>query len=477
MKEVSTDKVGDVSDSSMGKVETPSDGVAAQSNATAELQALREKLASRDKELDVLREELRRAKGQSGQALNLESGQSPASAAQQAESASRTQSDFIAEMSRELKAPLNPILRFSELLIEQVGHPEHLELLHLIRQSGDQLSTAIGDVLEFTKIESGRSPLREDVFDLEALVQKQVADVSGQPAGRAVDLKCKLELGQDFSAGQRFIGDREKISRVLIKILGNAIKCTETGAVHLDCSIYAIEGKRAMLHIVVADTGVETSKASVEALLDSFQPEAPSGARRHNESGLGVAISEKLIYLMGGSIAESGGLGRGTAFSFILPLGVPVAPRTEVVVAPEIPAQPGALCDECDLPVLLVEDEELHVAYIQHILELKGCAVTVAKSGEEALALYAPFQYSIILLDIHLPGMSGIDVLKSIRGNEAKEGKGHVPILVLTADVLPATHEVCSANGVDGILNKPVCSKDLRGMMAELLGVTAESGG
>ena len=472
MKEVSSDKVGDVSDSSMGKVETPSDGVAAQSNATAELQALREKLASRDKELDVLREELRRAKGQSGQALNLESGQSPASAAQQAEAASRTQSDFIAEMSRELKAPLNPILRFSELLIEQVGHPEHLELLHLIRQSGDQLSTAIGDVLEFTKIESGRSPLREDVFDLEALVQKQVADVSGQPAGRAVDLKCKLELGQDFSAGQRFIGDREKISRVLIKILGNAIKCTETGAVHLDCSIYAIEGKRAMLRIVVADTGVETSKASVEALLDSFQPEAPSGARRHNESGLGVAISEKLIYLMGGSIAESGGLGRGTAFSFILPLGV-AAPVEKVVDTPRVLSSLLNLSLGSDLPVLLIEDNATNVAYIQSILKLKGCIVTVARSGEEALELYAPSRHAIILLDLHMPGMSGFDVLKTIRANETDGGQQHVPILVLTADVLSETHAACLEHGADGILNKPVRPKKLCETMTELLGVTA----
>ena len=139
------------------------------------------------------------------------------------------------------------------------------------------------------------------------------------------------------------------------------------------------------------------------------------------------------------------------------------------MVAPEIPAQPVALSDECDLPVLLVEDEESHIDYIQHILELRGCVVTVAKSGEEALALYAPFKYSIILLDLHLPGMSGVDVLKSIRVNEAKERKEHVPILVLTADVLPATHEVCSESGVDGILNKPVRSKDLCEMMAKLL--------
>ena len=395
----------------------------------------------------------------------------------QAEEASRVKSEFLAKMSHELRTPLNPILGFSDLLIEETDNPQHVEMLQSINAAGAALLTVVEDFLDVSQIDSGYSEVRRDVFDLEDLVERNIAVLKGQLNGRSVDLGWNFELSQHFSKGQRFVGDQEKISRILINIIGNAIKFTEQGEVHLDCSVHAINDARAMLHIDVVDTGIGIAKESLDSLFDSFEQVDSSKTRRYGGMGLGLAICKKLTELMGGSIAVSSELGRGSTFSLILPLGVPVAPRTEVVVAPEIPAQPGALCDECDLPVLLVEDEELHVAYIQHILELKGCAVTVAKSGEEALALYAPFQYSIILLDIHLPGMSGIDVLKSIRGNEAKEGKGHVPILVLTADVLPATHEVCSANGVDGILNKPVCSKDLRGMMAELLGVTAESGG
>jgi PAS domain S-box-containing protein len=383
----------------------------------------------------------------------------------QADFANRAKSDFLAIMSHELRTPLNPILGFADLLISETENPEHKEILQSISEAGEHLTSVIGDVLDFAKIEAGRTEIEEDEFDLEDLVSKQVRVMEGQVSGKPVKVSFNHKAAEEIEKETMFLGDREKIVRILYNLLGNAIKFTDRGSVTLDSELKLTEDGRVLWHVDVADTGIGIPEGSLIQVFQPFSQADSSATRKYGGTGLGLAICKKLIELMGGQISVKSRYGEGACFSFSLPLKIGKATAT----AKKDSAAIGSLTVSGGPRVLLVEDNDTNIFYIRRLLEKMECGVTTAESGEEALARYRPEYFDLILLDIHMPGVSGIEVLQQIRADEKANELERIPILMLTADVLPTTRETCLESGADGFLTKPVRAGELNRAIKEVV--------
>jgi CheY-like chemotaxis protein len=375
----------------------------------------------------------------------------------QAELANRAKSDFLAIMSHELRTPLNPILGFADLLISEIENPEHKEILQAISEAGEHLTSVIGDVLDFAKIEAGRTEIEEFEFNLKELVSKQVRLMQGQLNGKPVEVSANWRASSGMDEDIRVLGDQEKIVRVLSNLLGNAIKFTDRGSVVLNSELEPLDESRLRWQVEVVDTGIGIPEGSMTRIFDPFSQADSSTTRKYGGTGLGLSICKKLIELMGGQLSVESRYGEGTSFTFSLPLK-----RGKVALEGEKEVHAvGTLKVTGRRRVLLVEDNDTNIFYIRRLLEKMDCVVTSVASGEEALARYRSGQFDLILLDIHMPGVSGIEVLGEIRAKEKEKDLPKVPILMLTADVLPATRETCEQSGADGFLTKPVRGREL----------------
>ncbi len=388
----------------------------------------------------------------------------------QAEEANRAKMNFLAMMSHELRTPLNPILGFADLLLTETENPEHVEILESIIDAGQNLTSVIGDVLDFAKIESGRTELSEVEFDVENTIRQRIRVFSAQVRGRQIDLRYSYDLSPQLSQSERLLGDEEKLSRVLNNLIANAIKFTEAGEVHVDCSLLPLADGRASLRVDVIDTGIGIDSERVGELFQPFQQIDNSRTRRYGGTGLGLAICKRIVDLMGGEISVKSRLGAGATFSFFVPLRRVTAekkgPQSENSV---INCSPSELRIEGRPHVFLVEDNATNTFYAKRLLVSLGCEVTSVSDGEQALAEYSPSDHDIILLDLHMPGIGGVEVLQSIRETEAREQLARVPIAILTADVLPATRELCVKNGADAFLTKPVKIREVHRSIVGLL--------
>jgi len=387
-------------------------------------------------------------------------------AKRQAEEASMAKSEFLAVMSHELRTPLNPILGFTDLLIDETDNPEHKEILAAISEAGQNLTKVIGDVLDFAKIESGRTEVHQEEFDIEKLLDAKVRLMRGQLDGDGVDLRLRFERSEAYSADTRFVGDPEKISRVLTNLIGNAIKFTLKGSIEVRASVGPTDNG-ALLEIAVEDSGDGISSDKLDSIFEPFVQVDSSITRQHGGSGLGLSICKKLVELMGGRISVESRRGMGSTFSYCVPLR-PVEVR-EAAASPEgfnVKAWADELRERGAPHVLLVEDNPTNAYYAKRILENFHCQVTAVTSGEEALTEYSAGTHDLILLDLHMPGIGGMEVLRSIRKSEATLGWRRVPILVLTADVMKATRNESLTNGADAVLNKPIRAQGLAEALA-----------
>ena len=369
-----------------------------------------------------------------------------------AEAATEAKSNFLASMSHELRTPLTAIIGNSELLSEQEEDPEHRELIRSIEVAGRSQLALVNDILDMSKIESGKFTIDEMPYDLNLFIR----DLKHIFLTRAHDAGLKLDIVQTAQPKHLLIGDSQRIGQVLINLLGNAIKFTEQGSVTL---VIAEIGEK--LQFIVEDTGIGMTPEVQSRLFQRFEQANGSISRRFGGSGLGLYISHNLVELMGGEIHVESELDQGSRFIVTLPWQESSLPVLKIRDPNSHRARPA---ERFSGNVLIAEDTPELQLLERRILESVGVTATIAHNGEEAVVMSSQQQFDLILMDMQMPIMDGIEATRSLRAQGCE-----TPIIALTANVMQKHRDAFDQAGCNGFLAKPVDKQELQQVLRQYL--------
>ena len=372
----------------------------------------------------------------------------------------RLKDEFLASMSHELRTPLNAVLSFSESLEEGTYgplEPRQLEVLRLMLESGRHLLDLINDILDLSKIEAGKFELQPGPMNVEACCQKSLQMIRQQAIAK------QQRISTSFMHDTNLIyADERRLKQMLVNLLGNAVKFTpDGGVVGLEVEQLGDEAIR----FTVWDTGIGIPGDKLRELFRPFVQLDSSLSRQYAGTGLGLALVHRLAQLHGGGITVESELGHGSRFSFAIPLH---SAQTEPYLQPAKQETDPRQLQEAEtrtMTILLVEDNEINRLVTQDYLADKGYQVITAINGVEALAQVRAHEPKLILMDIHMPGMDGLEAIRQLRASPAF---ATVPIIALTALAMPGDRERCLEAGANEYLTKPVSLKLLRQRIEEL---------
>jgi PAS domain S-box-containing protein len=396
-------------------------------------------------------------------AAKLEAARNEAEEAREkAEAGNRAKSAFLAKMSHEIRTPMHGILGMAHLLRRTALDPRQQSYAASIIESTTSLMSLVNDILDMSKLEAGRLQLEVADFVMVDVVDECLALL--RPAAAEKGLRLEHELAPE--ARVRFRGDPTRLRQVLLNLVENAIKFTEQGSVRLLVSGEAIAGETATLRMEVIDTGIGVEPAALPRLFDNFTQADDSITRRFGGSGLGLAISRRLVEMMGGEIGVDSRLGQGSRFWCTVRLGIAVAPASAAgsVTTPASAALPAGPKAPAVAPRLLVaEDVMVNQLIATELLERLGCSVDLAQNGREAVEAVRTGDYDLVLMDVHMPLMDGLEAARAIRALD--EPRSRVPIIAMTADVVAGVREQYLAAGMDDFLPKPFAPHELEEMI------------
>jgi signal transduction histidine kinase len=373
-----------------------------------------------------------------------------------AERAAGAKSSFLAAMSHEIRTPLTSVLGMADLLATEDLAERQNGYVEAIRASGRHLLTILNDILDFSRIEADRLELERIDFTLGGVLGELRSLVAPQAAERDLAVVFKL----DERAPPMVRGDPTRLRQVLFNLLGNALKFTQRGRISIAARQTAKDGRIARLRFEVRDTGVGIPPERQAALFEPFSQHDASTTRRYGGTGLGLAICKRLVEAMGGAIGVESAPGAGSLFWFEVPLeiGDPAA-----AAAARPASEPGSTPP---LRVLVAEDMRMNRELLRAMLGRHGHEVTLAQDGAEAVDWAERERFDLVLMDVRMPVMDGMEAARRIR--RLPSPAGTVPILGLTANVMEAERRRCVEAGMDMILTKPVVWPELFALFADL---------
>lgn len=381
-----------------------------------------------------------------------------------AEDASRAKSEFLANLSHEIRTPIHGIQGMHALLLESHLTAEQIEELTIAQDATAHLLAVLDDVLDLSRIEAGQMSLESLPFDPARVVRGAVRIFSPKAAQKGLQFLSRIDELPPLVAG-----DATRLRQIIFNLLSNAVKFTETGSVSMRAWVQSRDAAGISIAFEVRDTGVGIPLEKQADIFESFRQADGTISRRFGGSGLGLAIAQRLVHQMGGNLQVHSEPGNGSAFQFSA-----VFAAVDPAQATPEPSPASALAALAwnvshTLRILVAEDNLVNQHLVRRMLEKDGHHVTLVADGDSALSAWAQESFDLILMDVQMPGMDGLQATAAIREREKAAKVRAVPIIALTAHSMKGDHERCIHAGMDDCLTKPFAQEDLRSMLARWL--------
>ncbi len=372
-----------------------------------------------------------------------------------AEAASRAKSEFLAYTSHEIRTPLNAIIGLTDQVLQGDLAEQHRNYLSRVRNAGDNLLALINDLLDMGKIEAGKLTLESLPFSPAALL----AEIEGEYAWRAQAKGLVFNFSSAPDVPLRVSGDALRLRQILVNLVGNALKFTQSGTIAVSAAVTAMNDGAVRLRFSVRDTGIGLSPEQQATLFERYRQADLGTARQFGGTGLGLAIVRSLVELQRGVVGVKSALGRGSDFHFELPFAVEDA---EATMPPGLSRSATAAMISAlnsagqALRVLIADDNDDNRLLAQLILERRGYVVSAAANGEAALALHRAHAFDLLFFDMEMPILSGLEAVTALRLAERTAKRAHVPIIALSAHADDQFKEICMAAGCSAYVTKPL---------------------
>lgn len=380
---------------------------------------------------------------------------------ERADNSAIVKEQFLANMSHEIRTPINAVVGFAGLLQKTKLDTDQKQFVHLIQNSGENLLSVVNDILDISKIEAGMMRITKNPFS----IKEVCTSLEMMFQHKVNEKKLRFEFDFDKNIPTTLIGDAERLNQVLINLLNNAIKFTEKGTVKLSVQLLHKTDQSAKIQFIVKDTGIGISKEKLAAVFERFEQADNNTARQYGGTGLGLAIVEKIVEMQAGEISVESNLGEGATFKVTLSYAYV---NTAEEASNKMTSTSNAIAKKefSNYKILVAEDNKTNQTLLKFILQQWNLSYDLAENGQQVLDILSKEKYDLVLMDIQMPIMDGYEAASRVR----KELGLNIPMIAMTAHVLPTEKQKCIQAGMNDYISKPIDEAVFIGMLEKYLG-------